>query len=269
MDGMSILYDYHTHTRFSSDGQASMEEMCEAAIQLGLREICFTEHVDWVPWDTTAGYFKPEAYIPETQRCQKVYAGRLSIRIGVEISEPHLIPGRVDDLFRAWPLDFALGSAHWIDDSGVYLSETYDLHPADHVETEYFKRVLELVSVGEFDSLGHMDLVRRYRPTRLGPFESDEYADVIRAILKALIERDRAFEINTSPLRRGLEATCPDLTVLQWYKELGGEKITVGSDAHQPDHVGTGFEVAFDMLRAAGFSRIVRYERRQPQWVSI
>ena len=110
---------------------------------------------------------------------------------------------------------------------------------------------------GEFDSLGHLDLVRRYRPKELGPFDTMAHAEVIRAILGTLVQRDKAFEINTSPLRRGLDATCPDLTVLRWYKELGGEKLTIGSDAHRPDQVGTGFEVALDMLRAAGFSRIV------------
>jgi histidinol-phosphatase (PHP family) len=263
---MSIPCDYHMHTHFSADGQASPGDMCEAALQCGLQEVCFTEHVDWLPWDETRAHFTPAAYVPAALQCRAEYAGRLAVRIGLEISEPHLVAREVQALLAAWPFDFVLGSAHWIDQSGVYLPDCYRLHPVDHVEREYFLRVLELAEQGEFDSLGHLDLVRRYRPKELGPFDTRVHAEVIRAILSTLVRRDKAFEINTSPLRRGLDSTCPDLTVLRWYRELGGEKVTIGSDAHRPDQVGTGFEVAADMLRSAGFSRLVTYAQRRPEW---
>jgi histidinol-phosphatase (PHP family) len=266
---MSIPCDYHLHTHFSADSQASVPDMCEAAIGRGLTEICLTEHVDWIPWDETREHFNASAYVSAAQRCQSEYAGRLSVRIGLEASEPHLVAGEIKALLEAWPFDFVLGSAHWIDQSGIYLTEIYRTHPIEHVEREYFQRVLELSEQGEFDSLGHLDLVRRYRPKELGPFDTMVHADIIRAILRTLVERDKAFEINTSPLRRGLDSTCPDLTVLRWYKELGGEKLTIGSDAHRPDQVGTGFDVALDMLKAAGFQRICAFSRRQPQWVSV
>jgi histidinol-phosphatase (PHP family) len=266
---MSIPCDYHMHTHFSSDGQASPRDMCEAALRCGLQEICFTEHVDWTPWDETREHFNPAAYVPAAERCRAEFSGRLSVRIGLELSEPHLAAGAITDLLEAWPFDFVLGSAHWIDQSGMSLTEVYRTHTVEHVEGEYFRRVLELAEQGQFDSLGHLDLVRRYRPTELGPFDTMAHADIIRAILRVLVQRDKAFEINTSPLRRGLDATCPDLTVLRWYQELGGEKLTIGSDAHRPDQVGTGFDVALSMLQSAGYSRIVRFERRQAEWISI
>jgi histidinol-phosphatase (PHP family) len=246
-----------------------MEEMCDAALARGLSEICFTEHVDWLPWDETREHFCASAYVPAAQQCISAYAGRLTVRMGLEISEPHLVAQELQGLFDAWPFDFVLGSVHWIDQTGLFLSDLYQSHPVEHVEREYFQRVFELVQSGDFDSLGHLDLVRRYRPKALGAFSSLEHADMIRAILRTLIERDRAFEINTSPLRRGLDATCPDLTVLRWYRELGGEKLTIGSDAHRPDQVGAGFDLARAMLREAGFARIVRFERRVPQWLAI
>jgi histidinol-phosphatase (PHP family) len=257
------------HTLFSPDSQASMEDMCEAALRCGLQEICFTEHVDRNPWDENRGFFNPAAFVPAVARCQSCYADRLVVRIGLEIGEPHLVAGEVKALLEAWPIDFVLGSAHWIDQNGTYMSDVYQVHPAEHVEREYLQRVLELAEQGDFDSLGHLDLVRRYRPRALGPFDTLVHADVIRAILKALIHRDKAFEINTSPLRRRLDSTCPHITVLRWYRELGGEKLTVGSDAHRPEQVGTGFEVALALLKTAGFSRIVRFSARQPEWVPV
>lgn len=266
---MSISCDYHMHTLFSADGQAAIGEMCEAAIQRGLQEVCLTEHVDWLPWDETRDYFNPSAYVPAALQSRADFAGRLSIRIGLEISEPHLMPAEVKALLEAWPFDFVLGSAHWIDQSGTFMTELYQVHSVEHVEREYFLRVLELAQQGDFDSVGHLDLVRRYRPKELGPFDTWTHAEVIRAILQTLVQRDKAFEINTSPLRRGCDATCPDLTVLRWYKELGGEKVTVGSDAHRPEQIATGFEVAADMLRAAGFHRLVRFNRRVPEWTPL
>jgi len=266
---LSIPCDYHMHTRHSADGQAGPAEMCAAALRAGLREICFTEHVDWIPWDETRDFFKPAAYVAEALRCREEFADRLQVRVGLEVSEPHLVAADLETLLTSWPFDFVLGSAHWIDQSGTCLSDVYRIHSIEHVEREYFLRVLELVEAGEFDSLGHLDVVKRYRPRDLGPFAAGPHEEIIRTILRSLVRRDKAFEINTSPLRRGLDTTCPDLAVLRWYQELGGEKLTIGSDAHRPEQVGTGFEVALDMLRTAGFSRIVAFERRQPRWVSL
>lgn len=266
---MSIPCDYHMHTRFSADSVASVADMCEAALRQGLREVCFTEHVDLSPWEETRGFFKPDAYVTEVRRCQEVYKGRLTIRMGIEAGEPQLVREELAELLSAWPFDFVLGSAHWIDRGGAFFSEVYRVHPADHVEREYFQRVLELAKDGDFDSLGHLDLVRRYRPEALGPFDPSGHEDAIREILRIIVRRGKAIEINTSPLRKGLGATCPDLTVLRWYKELGGEQVTVGSDSHGPEQVGTGFEVALGMLHAAGFDRITTFADRHPHWVSV
>jgi histidinol-phosphatase (PHP family) len=266
---MSIPCDYHMHSRFSSDGQATIPEMCEAAIRAGLREICLTEHVDWIPWDKTRDFFNPAAYVPVALEYKNRYEGRLTIRVGLEISEPHLVSDQIKILLASWPIDFVLGSAHWIDQSGVYFTELYQVHSVDEIEREYFKRVLELVRDGEFDSLGHLDLVKRYRPIELGPFDAAPHREIIHEILRILVSRDKAFEVNTSPLRRGLDSTCPGLEVLKWYRDLGGEKLTIGSDAHNPEQIATGFDTALEMLRAAGFKRIVRFERRQPELIEV
>ncbi len=92
---------------------------------------------------------------------------------------------------------------------------------------------------------------------------------MIREILRTIVRRGKAIEINTSPLRKGLNATCPDLTVLRWYKERGGEQVTVGSDSHGRDQVGTGFDVALGMLRTAGFVCVTRFCLRIPERVVL
>jgi histidinol-phosphatase (PHP family) len=267
---MSIYCDYHTHTLFSADAHDTPHAMCQAALERGLREICFVDHVDLIPWDTTRGFFQPAAYMAAIEQCRTLFAGRLTIRAGIEASEPHLVAESIQALLAACPIDFVLGSAHWIDQSSLALSEVYTSGlPPHFIESEYLARTFEVAAQGDFDSLGHLDLIKRYRPLPLGLFDPAPYTDQIRAILRAVIERDKAIEINTSPLRRGLGATCPTLPTLRWYKELGGEKLTIGSDAHRAADVAADLDTALDLARAAGFTRIVTFARRQPVWIPI
>jgi histidinol-phosphatase (PHP family) len=266
---MGIYCDYHVHSGFSIDSPETMAAMCRAAIQRGLKEICFTEHVDWVPWDPTRDYFKPGDTMAEIERCRAEFAGQLVIRAGIEAGESHLVAQEIAALLAAWPFDFVLSSAHWIDQVEVDLAKFYMSRQPQDIETAYLTRVLELAEAGDLDSLGHLDLIKRYRPVELGPFDPLPYADLIRSILRAIVQRDKAIEINTSPLRKGLPAPCPDLTVLRWYKELGGDKLTLGSDAHFDRDVGAGIDTASELARAAGFERIVTFERHQPRWIPL
>jgi histidinol-phosphatase (PHP family) len=84
-----------------------------------------------------------------------------------------------------------------------------------------------------------------------------------------VVERGKGIEINTSPLRMGLSEPCPSREILHWYRELGGEILTFGSDAHAADEVGAGFDVAIEMARTAGFTRVARFENRALLWTSI
>lgn len=266
---MTLYCDYHIHTIFSVDGHDAIESVCRAAIERGLTRICITEHVDWVEWEPARSFFRPAEYMAEIERCRALFAGQLSIGAGIEAGETHLVADEIAALLNAWPFDFVLGSAHWIDHVDPNLSRFYEHQPLQVVEQTYLTRVLELAQAGEFDSLGHLDLIKRYRPLHSGVFDPLPYADLIRAILRAIVQRAKAIEINTSPLRKGLPAPCPDLTVLRWYRELGGAKLTIGSDAHYAGDVGADIDVALDLARAAGFDRILTFERRQPEWMPL
>lgn len=266
---MTPYCDYHIHTIFSVDGRDTIESVCRAAIERGLTRICLTEHVDRVEWEPERAFFRPAEYMAEIERCRALFAGQLSISAGMEAGETHLVADEIAALLNAWPFDFVLGSAHWIDRITLNLSRFYEHQPPHVVEHNYLTRVLELAQSGEFDSLGHLDLIKRYRPLHSGIFDPLPHADVIRAILHAIVQRDKAIEINTSPLRKGLPATCPDLTVLRWYRELGGDKLTVGSDAHSTGEVGADIAAALDLARAAGFGRIAIFWRRQLEWVPL
>ena len=115
---------------------------------------------------------------------------------------------------------------------------------------EYLREVLAMVDSGQpFETLAHLDYPKRYWLDGLPPYKEVDYEAEIRAILKAAARTGRVLEVNTT---RG-DTLCPDITVVRWWREAGGQAVQYGSDAHQPDKVAEGFLVASQMVEAAGF----------------
>jgi histidinol-phosphatase (PHP family) len=275
--------DYHAHTRFSCDCDTEMSVMCEEAIARGFREIAFTDHVDFGPNDPP-GYFKPVEYLQSIERCRSLYGDRLTIRAGVELGEPHLFAQETRAVLAAGAFDFVIGSAHYAallpssSDSAdteklqCAWSESFFDQPLRQAYEAYFRQVVGLAARGDFDVLGHVDLVKRDARHYNKPYDGPApYADMIRTALRSVIERGKGIEINTSPLYKGKGMTepCPSLEVLRWYREMGGEILTIGSDAHLPDKIGSHFDVALELARAAGFKRLATFEGRKLIWNRI
>ncbi|HDQ73744.1 MAG TPA: histidinol-phosphatase HisJ family protein [Chloroflexi bacterium] len=279
INSLNGLADYHVHTRFSMDSEADLVAICEAAVAKGLDEIAFTDHVDFGPVDPPTSFLPSTGYLTTIETCRARWGTRLTIRAGAEIGEPHLFPEKAARILSHGDFDFFIGSAHY----GVSLDpssgieglqptwhSTYFEQPLDQAYEAYFQQILALAKTGDFDVLGHVDLIKRDAREFGHPYDGPEpYADLIRAALRAVVERGKGIEINTSPLARGQPEPCPSLDILRWYRELGGEILTLGSDAHRPEAVGTYFDVALEMARAAGFTRLARFERRQIKWTEI
>ncbi len=264
--------DYHVHTEFSNDCLAPMEEQCRAAIAAGVRQIAFTEHEENNPREFLPFSFDHPAYLQELARCRARYGDRLLIRSGIEISEPHRYTVETARVLRRYPWDFVLGSLHWISaDINTGTREFFTAYGDWRASFRaYFREMLNLARYGDFDVLAHMDYPARYcAPYIDGVYDIREYEDEIRAVLRAVIERGKGIEINTASLRMRLPATCPPQCVVDWYRTMGGELLTVGSDAHRSDHVGADIDTALLMARQAGFTRITLYERRRPQQAEI
>lgn len=270
MTGLPFIYDYHIHTTASCDSESGMAAACEAAISRGLREIAFTDHADFGP-DDPPGYLRPADYLAAIERCRARFGERLTVRAGVEVGEPHLFVQEARAVLAAGEFDLVLGSAHYGDGLwAAWKADYFEEQPLRQAYEAYFRQVVGLAAEGEFDVLGHIDLVKRDALKFGKPYDGPApYADMIRAALRSVVERGKGIEINTSPLRQGQPEPCPSLEILRWYRELGGEILTFGSDAHSADDVGADLDVALEMARAAGFTRIARFERRQVEWAAI
>ncbi len=266
------MFDYHVHTAFSQDSEAPMQAQCEAAIAAGILEIAFTEHEDNNPDDPTSFYFRHAEYMAELERCRGLFDGRLTIRAGIEISEPHRFKRETETVLSKYSWDFVLGSLHWVNGQhNTYLKEYYTKFGDWRTSFRmYFTELLDLARDGDFDVLAHIDYPARYGQQAYGDaYDIAEFEPEIRPALRMLASRGKGIEINTNPLWRNKTHPNPPGIVVRWFREEGGQILTVGSDSHRPATTGARIDVALALARQAGFARIATFQRRVPSFVDI
>ena len=242
------LLDHHVHSTCSGDGKASIEDMCARAVELGISEIAFTEHVANNPADICYGTFDLDSYRLQIDAARSKFD--LTILTGIEFCEPHVYPDELQ-IARTWGLDIILGSVHWIGDAMISVDSFAGL---DVIETyhRYFDEVLKTVQTGGFEILAHFDLVKRFGARYVGPFRLDPFKTQVRAILEVMIERGIAMELNTSGLRQPCAEMFPGREILELYRSLGGRLVTIGSDAHRTEQLGYGLEEGLSLLELVG-----------------
>ncbi len=254
--------DYHVHTYYSPDAASPMAELVVAALRAGLRGMAFTDHLEWYEEDGATGYLAPERYFAELREVRAKYGQQIQLWAGLEMGSSHHFLPQAHALLAAWPWDYILGSIHWT--AGLPGWETVAF--AEGLELayqRYFEELVLLAEEGEYDVLAHFDLVQRDAWTLCGrTLPIAPYKSLIHQALKAVIARGKGLEINTSPWSMDLAEPAPGLTILRWYRELGGEILVLGSDAHRPEQVGQHFARARELAQAAGFTRLARFKNR-------
>jgi histidinol-phosphatase (PHP family) len=230
-----------------------MERSCERAIEVGLPAIAFTEHADWALVHEGQHPVDIHGYHDAVERCRTRFKD-LRILTGVELGEPHRFPRETAELLAAGPLDQVLGSVHSVRvggelvDASQFRQEAADDFPG--AVREYFRETLALAESSQpFETLAHLDYPKRYWLAGAAPYREEDFEAEIRAVLAAAARAGRVLEVNTT---RG-HVLCPDITVVRWWRQAGGQAVSFGSDAHQPDKVAEGFELATQMVQAAGF----------------
>ncbi len=265
--------DNHVHTRWSWDTAAtsSMQSACARAVELGLPGLAFTEHVDFTEWSRAdsvrlaehpvarptrlaprprVAALDAEGYLADVTRCREEFP-QLRILSGIEAGEPHLFPASVAMVLSAGSFERVLGSLHGIDVDGTLTGINRALFTklgAAEAMRRYFTELIVLVEGSSvFNVLAHCDYPVRYWPTeRAGPYSDADFEEEYRTVFRVLASSGRALEINTrSPMA--------SVARLRWWFQEGGDAVSFGSDAHQPFRVGEDFDVAVDVVEAAGF----------------
>lgn len=265
-----FLADYHIHTSFSIDSDAPMEDMLISAIDKGMKEIAFTDHVDY----DSKYYPEPDydGYLPVFNKLKEKYKDKIKIILGVEIGLESLWADKINALTAKYPFDFIIGSSHCVLTKDLYFDqkEYFNDRTKKEAYTTYFLELYKNIqSCHDFNVYGHMDFISRYGMYEDNTLEYRDYSDLIDSCLASLIEKDKGIEINTSGFRYGIDGTYPSMTILKRYRELGGEIITAGSDSHRPEDTGDHIEYAYDMMRTAGFKYVSVFRNRKPEFIKL
>lgn len=270
-----IIADYHVHSEFSSDSQAPMEHMIERAIELGFKKICFTDHMDYdYPEVSPLRFvFDPESYVSKLEDLRNRYDKKIQILTGIELGlQPHL-GERLTNLLQSYPFDFAIGSSHVVDHVDPYFPEYWENRTMKEGILRYFESIIENCKAFQgFSVYGHIDYIIRYIPgqtEKRADYSYHEYADILDEVLKTIISYGKGIEINTAGFKYGHGYPHPKPDVIKRYKELGGELITIGSDAHKPEHLGYDFQVIPDLLKNFGFRYYATFEKGKPIYEKI
>ena len=261
---MKPLVDYHLHSHFSPDGRSKMEDICRSALAKGLNEIGFSEHLELHPLSLEYGSFVLEPWVQELERCRELYQGRgLIIKSGIEIGEPHLYKDYIADLLSRYEFDYILGSLHTIGDETYFEQSFFEKYGELESFRKYYSELAVLAQEGDFDILAHFDVPARISSALYGQYNPLKYESLIRPVLQICIDRGIAIEINSSGKRLPMSRSIPDREILQWYKEMGGELITFGSDAHHAMNVGQNIEDAYELIDAMGFHGPCIFSKRK------
>lgn len=265
---MPILADCHLHSSFSADSDTPMETMIQEALSKGLKTITFTEHNDFnFPCDDPSSFeLNGDSFLFDLLKYREKYMGQIEVLYGVEIGLQKDCMRQNIKLTKDYDFDFVIGSLHVINGQDPYYPAFFEGRSDEECYREYFETLMaNLRTFSNFDSLGHLDYIVRYGKSKDQDYSYSKYADLIDPILKSLIERDKALEINTGGLADGLKDTNPCIDIVKRYRELGGELITIGSDAHDTAHIGYRFDRAYEILKACGFEYYTVFCGRTPE----
>ena len=273
---MPILYDSHLHTEHSPDSVQPLEEICETAIRRGLRGIAVTDHAELWHLEEQHTFREIAASAAEAKAADARYEGRLRVFTGIEIAEAQDDPENAAKLLNLADYDVALASCHsvafdrW---SASYFfadipfdTETVPEETLREFLDAYFQKILRMAQSDDYDVLTHLTCPLRYingkyhRNRDLRPWR-----DIIDEILRTVIRRGKALELNTSGIHGYYGKWMPDEEILQRYYDFGGRLLTLASDAHTADRVGNAFREAEELLQSIGFPRYCYYEHRQPR----
>ena len=258
----SKIIDSHSHSNFSPDSKIDIEIAAERISNLGLGGVAITDHLDLDTPDREPPF---EFDIAEQQaaidRVQEHYA--IKILKGIEIGLQTISLENIREKLKGHTFDTIIASLHFVDGIDPYEGEYY----IGKTEKEAYSRYLELLfslikEYSNFDTLGHFDYIARY-----APYENRtiEYSDLFDEMFKFLIYNGKALEINTNTYRtRNGRTPVLDKNILKRYLQLGGELITIGSDAHTADRYGEQFPKYLTLVKECGFKYITHFEKRKP-----
>lgn len=257
--------DYHVHTTFS-DGKDALAACVERALELGLPELGFTDHLTPRCLGAEGYYGLDQTRLEEYVAAVRATAARYpELRLLCSIEADYL-PEAADEtlaLLASYPFDYVLCAVHFVDGFGFIEPRNLEAdgwRDVDRVWRRYYKTLTEATQTGAFDVVAHLDL-----PKKWGFRPSKDMSALEHNALLAISAAGMAIEINTAGLdRHPAGEMYPALSLLRRAR-AAGIALTFGSDAHRAAEVGAHFAEAREWARAAGYETWLRLS----DWESV
>jgi histidinol-phosphatase (PHP family) len=263
--------DAHQHTEQSPDSSVPIDAYASLALERGIAEIAITDHVDFDPRDPAYEYSR----FDDRERVVRGAAERWArqgviIRFGAELTYNRRWEADVRAHLKQYRYDYVIGSVHDWPESPYWPSRVREFiqgRKLDEIVAPYYTEIIAAARSGLFDTIGHLDVVKRYLHPYITASDLAARPELKEHALKAIIESGAALEVNSSGLRYPSAETYPSSAVVARYRELGGERVVVGSDAHSRGSFAARLDEPYRHLSAAGFEALSF--RRGAERVSI
>ena len=271
-----LICDMHTHSDNSFDAKNSVDMLCQFALKRGLYALAVTDHCEsaYIRCDDVCEFGSFDRLIPQSvcdiNSAKEKYKDHLHVLCGLELGEPMHDPEQTAHALEYADFDFILASVHNLRGRDDFYYLDYKSVDVDELLHAYFDELIETASFEHFDSMAHLTYPLRYIVEREGyypdllPFQTQ-----IDSVFKILIKKHKALEINVSGLYKPIGTTLPDVSLVRRFRELGGELVTIGTDAHDAEMVGKGIEHGIAVAKEAGFTQYAIFEKHQPRLIPI
>lgn len=262
------MIDYHIHSSVSADCKVPMMSMAKAALDAGLKEICFTEHIDLNLLEGPDFTVDFKAYATALADVRAAFP-TLTIRMGIEAGLDIETAPQMQALLAGQPLDYVIGSQHVVFGLDPYYEQVWKQYSQAEIFREYLRVSTESAKqLDYYDVMGHIGYVSKFCPFEDKMLCYADYADAVDDLLRVLVGKGKGIEINTNGLYM-TPSTMPETQIIKRYFELGGEIVTIGSDAHYETVVGHAVADTLDLLKSIGFRYICAFDKRQPFFLPL
>jgi histidinol-phosphatase (PHP family) len=259
--------DSHVHSNYSDDSTLRPEEAVSKALDQGLMGLAFADHYDLdFPDSQYLFEFDPTKRATHFNALKEHYGPQIEILDGIEIGlQPHIVD-QASDIINSHQFDFVICSVHAVD--GIPLHDPtafYEDKTKEQAYRRYLEEIYQIIrNFDDYDVIGHFGYIRRYGPYDIKSMPLKTYDDIIDSIFKLLVQRGKGIEVNVSGYAYKLGTPIPDVDMIKRFKELGGEIVTLGSDAHDAAHIGKSFKQGLAALERAGFEHVTYFKNRKP-----
>jgi histidinol-phosphatase (PHP family) len=259
------------HSNNSFDAVDSVIQLCEGAIKNGVNGFVVTDHIEAQDYSEDYGDHIEKSH-KDVEAAQKLFEGKLKIRKGMELGQPHQNIEAAEKILKRFPCDFIIGSMHNVKDE----KDFHNMHKEevkerfDELITKYYNEYYEMTKWGKFDVIGHITYPLRYIEGDFGiKVDMKKYNEIIFEMLKLAVKKDIGIEVNVSGFRQNYGKQFPNIEHIQAYKDFGGQIITIGSDSHNRYNLGENFKEGQEILKTLGFKHYVEFENRKPIMIDL